>query len=98
MKKLLILPVLAFGLVGCGNLDMFDTNYTYHCAIRNLDMFDTNYTYHYAITRWPDGTMKKIEIEQWSDYEGEQIQIISTDGNIYLLSMNSTVLVRDSNK
>lgn len=82
MKKLLILPVLALGLAGCGN----------------LDMFDMNYTYHYAITRWPDGTVKKIEVEQWSDYEGEQIQIISTDGNIYLLSMNSTVLVRDSNK
>ena len=82
MKKLLISAALALGLAGCGN----------------LDMFDTNYTYHYAITKWPDGTVKKIEIEQWSDYEGEQIQIISTYGNIYLLSMNNTVLVRDSNK
>lgn len=33
MKKLLILPVLALGLAGCGNLDMFDTNFTYHYAI-----------------------------------------------------------------
>ena len=82
MKKLLISAALAFGLAGCGN----------------LDMFDTNYTYHYAITKWPDGTVKKIEVEQWNDYEGEQIQIISTDGNIYLLSMNSTVLVRDRHK
>ena len=82
MKKLLISAALALGLAGCGN----------------LDMFDTNYTYHYAITKWPDGTVKKIEVEQWNDYEGEQIQIISTDGNIYLLSMNSTVLVRDSDK
>ena len=82
MKKLLISAALALGLVGCGN----------------LDMFDTNYTYHYAITKWPDGTVKKIEVEQWTDYEGEQVQIISTDGNIYLLSMNNTVLVRDSNK
>ena len=82
MKKLLISATLALGLVGCGN----------------IDMIDTNYTYHYAITKWPDGTVKKIEIKQWADYEGEQIQIISTDGNIYLLSMNSTVLVRDSDK
>ena len=82
MKKLLISAALALGLAGCGN----------------LDMFDTNYTYHYAITKWPDGTMRKIEIKQWRDYEGEQIQIISTYGNIYLLSMNNTVLVRDSNK
>ena len=82
MKKLLISAALALGLAGCGN----------------LDMFDTNYTYHYAITKWPDGTVKKIEVEQWNDYEGEQVQIISTDGNIYLLSMNSTVLVRDRHK
>ena len=82
MKKLLISAALALGLAGCGN----------------LDMFDTNYTYHYAITRWPDGTVKKIEVEQWNDYEGEQVQIISTDGNIYLLSMNNTVLVRDRHK
>ena len=82
MKKLFIGATLALGLVGCGN----------------LDMFDTNYTYHYALTKWPDGTGKKIEIKQWADYEGEQIQIISTDGNIYLLSMNNTVLVRDCHK
>ena len=74
MKKLLILPILALGLAGCG------------------------YTYHYAITKWPDGTVKKIEIKQWADYEGEQIQIISTDGTIYLLSMNNTVLVRDCHR
>ena len=82
MKKLFIGATLALGLAGCGN----------------LDMFDTNYTYHYAITKWPDGTVKKIEVEQWNDYEGEQIQIISTDGNIYLLSMNNTVLVRDCHR
>ena len=82
MKKLILLPILALAISGCGN----------------LDMFDTNFTYHYAITRWPDGTVKKIEIKQWADYEGEQIQIISTDGNIYLLSMNNTVLVRDCHR
>ena len=83
MKKLILLPILAFAISGCGN----------------LDMFDTNYTYHYAITKWPDGSVKKIEIKQWAEYDGEQkIQIISTDGNIYLLSKNNTVLVRDCHR
>ena len=83
MRKLLIGATLAIGLAGCGN----------------LDMFDTNYTYHYAITKWPDGTVKKIEIKQWVEYDGEQkIKIISTDGNIYLLSKNNTVLVRDCHR
>ena len=81
MKKLAIVAVITIvGLLsGCGN----------------LDMLDTNFTYHYAVTKWPDGTMKKIEVKQWSDYEGEQIQVITHDGHIYLLSMNNTVLVRE---
>ena len=78
MKKLLIVSTLALGLAGCGNRDMFDTNFTYNVAI----------------THWPDGSVREIPIKQWSDYDGEQIQIIATDGTIYLLSMNNTVLVR----
>ena len=79
MKKLIAGIGIAAVLCGCGNLDMLDMNYT----------FDT------AVIRWPDGTVKEIKIKKWCDYEGEQIQIISTDGNIYLLSMNNTVLVRE---
>lgn len=82
MKKLILLSILAFAISGCGN----------------LDLIDTNYTYHYAITKWPDGTTKTIKIKQWDDYEGEQIQIIATDGTIYLLSMNNTVLIREANR
>lgn len=78
MKKLLVGIGIAMAVSGCGNLDMLDTNYTY----------DT------AIVKWPDGTTKEIEIRQWGDYEGEQVQIIAKDGNIYLISMNNTVLVR----
>ncbi len=80
MKKLLILPALMLGLAGCGN----------------IDLLDTNYTYDYALVKWPDGTMKKIEVKQWRDYEdGEQVQIIARDGKIYLISMNNAVLVRE---
>lgn len=79
MKKLIVLACIAIGLAGCGN----------------LDMFDTNYTFHKAYIRWPDGTMKVIEIKQWCDYEGEQLQIIGKDGKIYLVNSVNTVLVRD---
>lgn len=61
-------------------------------------IFDTNYVFHYALTKWPDGTIKKIGIMTWFEYKGEQVQIISTDGNTYLLSMNNTVLVREKVK
>ena len=64
-------------LTGCGNKDIFDTNYTYHKAICNIG-----------------GEYKEIKIKQWSDYEGEQIQIIAKDGNTYLMSMNNCTLIK----
>lgn len=61
----------------------------------NKDLFDTNYTYDYAVVSFPDGTVEKIEIEQWTDYEGEQIQIIAKDGTVYLVSSFNCILVND---
>jgi major membrane immunogen (membrane-anchored lipoprotein) len=82
MKKTVILIIailmMALTLVGCGNKDLFDT-------VR---------TYDYALVSFPDGTSEKIEIKQWRDYEdGEQIQIIAKDGNIYLVNSVNCVLV-----
>ena len=79
MKKLIAGIGIALTVCGCGNLDIIDTNYTY----------DT------ALVKWPDGSVKKIEVKQWTGYEGEQIQIIGKDGKIYLISMNNTVLIRN---
>lgn len=76
--KLLILPVIALLLCGCGNVDMLDTNYTYHKAICEIG-----------------GEYKEIKIKKWRDYEGEQIQIISKDGNTYLVSMNNCTLIKE---
>ena len=79
MKKLIVGIGIAAALCGCGNLDMFDNNFT----------FDT------ALVHWPDGTMKKIQIKQLREFKGEQIQIIGKDGKIYLVSMNNAVLIRN---
>lgn len=77
-KKLLIIPAVALLLCGCGNKDMWDTNYTYHKAICEIG-----------------GEYKEIEIRQWRDYEGEQIQIIGKDGKTYLISTNNCTLIKD---
>lgn len=84
MKKMLIAiaAVAAAALAGCSNVDLLSTN----C------------TYKYALTKWPDGTMKKIELKQWRDDKGEQVQVIALDGTVYLLSMNNTVLVREAGR
>jgi hypothetical protein len=79
MKTLMFTAVAALLFVsGCGNMDMFDTNFT----------FDT------AIVKWPDGSVKTIKIRQWTDYQGEQIQIIGKDGTIYLVNSMNAVLIR----
>ena len=81
MKKIiagLLLVLMFFVFAGCGN----------------MDMLDTTYTYDYAIISFPDGTVKKIEIKKWCDYEGEQIQIESKDGKIYLVNSMNCVLVQ----
>lgn len=66
------------------------------CSCGNRDMFDTNFTFDYVLVRMPDNTMKKIEIKQWRTYDdGEQIQIISKDGKVYLINSVNSVLVRE---
>lgn len=76
--KLLVLPLIAFLLCGCGNKDILDFNYTYDKAICEIG-----------------GEYKELRIKQWSDYEGEQIQIIAKDGNAYLMSMNNCTLIKE---
>ena len=78
MKKLIAGIAIAIAACGCGNLDILDTNFTYDVAL----------------VKWPDGTMKEIQVKQWSHYEGEQVQVIGKDGAIYLISMNNAVLIR----
>ena len=67
-------------LTGCGNYDLFDTNYTYNKAIIKL----------------PDSTVVNVDIKQWKDYDGEQIQIISTDGTVYLTNSFNCTLINDT--
>ena len=59
----------------------------------NRDEWDTNYTYTKAIT-YVGNERIEIDIKQWRDYEGEQMQLIATDGTIYLVSMNNTILIK----
>ena len=63
----------------------------------NYSMLDTVWEYDYALVGFPDGTVEKIEIEQWLDYDGEQLQIVGEDGDAYLVSSFNTVLVKEGN-
>ena len=80
MKKMMAVGLMCVTLLtGCGNQDIIDTNYTYNKAI---------------ITIAPDEAIE-VKVKKWSDYEGEQIQIIAEDGTIYLTSTLNCTLIND---
>ena len=84
MKKKVLVAILAatiiLGLTGCGNKDMFDTNYTFDRAIIAL----------------PNGEVVEVEIDKWTDYEdGDQLQIIAKDETVYLTSTLNCTLIND---
>lgn len=79
MKKVKLLVLPLIALLVCG------------C---NYDLIDTNFTYNKAICEI-NGKYEEIEIKKWTDYEGEQIQIIGKDGNVYLMSINNCTLIKE---
>ena len=84
MKKIKVFLLIGFMIIGILTLT----------GCGNYDHFDTNYTYTKAITYLGNERIE-IEIKQWCDYEGEQIQIIGTDGKTYLVSSFNTMLIRE---
>lgn len=61
----------------------------------NQQVIDLNYTYDKAICNI-NGTYQEIEIKKWNDYEGEQLQIIDKEGNVYLSSSYNCTLIKEN--
>lgn len=80
MKKLLIGSAICLCLFGCGNKDYLD--------------FNKN-TFRKAIVTMSDGTHTELDIVSWSYYYGEQIQVTTEDGIMYLLSSYNCTLVSE---
>ncbi len=59
----------------------------------NKDILDLHYSYNKAYCNY-DGDKFILDIDKWSDYEGEQIQIQSKD-KTYLISANKCYLVSE---
>ena len=83
MKKRISSIAIALSLFACATMTS--------C---NYDMVDTNYTWDKAIITM-NGKTIIVDIEQWKDYEGEQIQLITKDGSIILTSSYNCMLVRN---
>lgn len=63
----------------------------------NKDIFDFNYTFDCAIVNM-NGKTIVLDIDQWTDYEGEQLQLRLTDGSVVLVSSFNTILIQTNGK
>jgi len=59
----------------------------------NYQIIDTKYQFDYAIIRLPNGELVEGKIVSWTDYEGEQLQLVLDDGNTYLVNSFYTTLI-----
>ena len=65
---------------------------TFPSIVGNRTLIDLKYKYTRAIISL-NGETIYVEVDRWSDYEGEQIQIIGKDGKTYLVSSFNTILI-----
>lgn len=62
----------------------------------NAALFDTKFTFNKAIILG-DNTATIVKIDKWTDYDGEQLQIVTEDGLVLVTSSFDTKLINDSN-
>lgn len=57
---------------------------------------DYEYGFTHAYISYGDGTVEKIELKSWHDYEdSDQIQVTAKDGRVFLASAYNCVLVKE---
>ncbi|MEQ3471060.1 hypothetical protein [Enterococcus cecorum] len=56
---------------------------------------NTTYTFNYAMVKLPDGTIKKVKVATWDDYEGEKLQFKFEDGTTVFVNSTNAVLSVD---
>ena len=81
-------------LVALGMLGALGTITLTGCG--NYKLIDTKFTFNKAII-FGDNTATIVEIQKWTDYDGEQIQIQTKDGTFILTSSFDTKLIDDRN-
>jgi len=81
MKKLLTI-LLALGII-------------FSLTGCNYQMIDTKLTYDRAIIQLANDEVIEVKVKSWKDYDGEQLQIITEDGTVYLTNSFRCDLIRD---
>ena len=81
MKKLFAIFMIASALffTACGNKDWWDIG---------------NNEFNYAYIQLPNGEVIEGPVESWTDYEGEQLQVV-INGKMYLTNSYNCTLIYD---
>lgn len=84
MKKPIAIVTIILMLIGLTgcNKQIIDLEYSYDKAVCNIG-----------------GETKEIKIKKWTDYtDGEQLQIIDEEGDVYLISSYNCALIKEEEK
>lgn len=76
ISVLALSAILCISMAGCGN----------------RVFLDTTYTFEYAYIQLPNGTCVEGAVDNWCDYEGDQLQV-TINGVTYLTHASNVVLV-----
>lgn len=85
----IILIILAIGIMVFGIYKGI-----YSRIVGNKQVIDINFTFNKALINIGDETIE-VNVKKWNDYEGEQIQIITDTGKVYLTSANNILLMSE---
>lgn len=81
------------GLIGIGLCVLLAIGAAIYPSVAgNKSLLDVNHNFTKAITYIGEEKIE-LDIESWKDYEGEQIQIKTADGKVYLVSSLNTILI-----
>ena len=80
-KRIVCFAVCLMSLASCLGL----------CGCGNYQIIDTTFTYSWAQIKMPDGTIIEGKVNNWTDYEGDQLQV-TIDGVTYLVHASNVVL------
>lgn len=58
----------------------------------NKTIIDTKWNFTQAVVKVGD-TYEEITVKSWNDYEDGIVQVVSTDGKVYLTHYNNVVLI-----
>jgi len=62
----------------------------------NYKIIDTKWSYDKAIIKLANDEIVEVNVQSWTDYAGEQIQVIADDGTVYLTSSYRCDLISSS--